>query len=109
MTTSQLSLLAIMAGALAGGGLFLLIAAVRGLPPGPGRTGPGPLERFVKDLFSIRGALAVIVGIVVLVITRWVVAGVGMAMLPYSRRSLSGAAAERRSMSPLEGLATWTE
>jgi Flp pilus assembly protein TadB len=109
VTTSQLSLLAIMAGALAGGGLFLFIAAVRGLPPKPGRTGPGPLERFVKDLFSIRGAVAVIVGIVVLVITRWVVAGVGMAMLAYSWRSLSGAASERRAMARLEGLATWTE
>jgi Flp pilus assembly protein TadB len=109
MTTSQLELLAIMAGALAGGGLFLFIAAVRGLPPKPGRTGPAPLERFVKDLFSIRGAVAVVVGIVVLVITRWVVAGAGMAMLAYSWRSLSGAASERRAMSRLEGLATWTE
>ena len=109
MTTSQLELLAIMAGALAGGGLFLFVAAVRGLPPKPGRAGPGPLERFVKDLFSIRGAVAVIVGIVVLVITRWVVAGLGMAMLAYSWRSLSGAASERRAMSRLEGLATWTE
>jgi Flp pilus assembly protein TadB len=109
MTTSQLELLAIMAGALAGGGLFLFVAAVRGLPPKPGRTGPGPLERFVKDLFSIRGAVAVVVGIVVLAITRWVVAGAGMAMLAYSWRSLSGAASERRAMSRLEGLATWTE
>ncbi len=89
MSTSQLELLAIMAGALAGGGLFLFIAAVRGLPPKPGRAGPGPLERFVKDLFSIRGAVAVIVGIVVLVITRWVVAGVGMAM-PASTRVADG-------------------
>jgi Flp pilus assembly protein TadB len=89
--------------------LFLFIAAVRGMAPKPGRAGPGPLERFVKDLFSIRGAVAVIVGIVVLVITRWVVAGLGMAMLAYSWRSLSGAASERRAMSRLEGLATWTE
>src|ERR1041385_2150800 len=109
MTTSQLSLLAIMAGALAGGGLFLFIAAVRGLPPKPGRTGPGPLERFVKELFSVRGAVAVVVGSVVLVITRWVVAGLGMAALAYSWRSLSGAASERRAMARLEGLATWTE
>ena len=109
MSGSQLELLAIMAGALAGAGLFLFIAAIRGLPPKPGRSGPGLLERFVRDLFSIRGAVAIIVGIAVLGITRWVVAGVGMAMLAYSWRSLSGAASERRSMSRLEGLATWTE
>jgi Flp pilus assembly protein TadB len=109
MSTSQLSLLAIMAGAVAGAGLFLFAAAIRGLPPKPGRTGPGPLERMVKDLFSVRGGVAVIIGIVVLLVTRWVVAGVGMAMLAYSWRSLSGAASERRGMARLEGLATWTE
>src|SRR5689334_928422 len=109
MTTSQLSLLAIMAGAMAGGGLFLFMASCRGLPPKPRRAGPVPLKRFLKDLFCIRGAVAVIVGVFVLVITRWVVAGVGMAMLAYSWQSLSGAASERRSLARLEGLATWTE
>ena len=90
MSTSQLSLLAIMAGAVAGAGLFLFVAAVRGLPPKAGRTGPSPLERMVKDLFSVRGGVAVIIGIVALLVTRWVVAGIGMAMLAYSWRSLSG-------------------
>jgi Flp pilus assembly protein TadB len=109
MTTSQLELLAIMAGALAGAGLFLFAAAVRGLPPKPPRSGPSRLERTVRDLFSVRGAVAVIVGIAVLLVTRWVVAGLGMAMLAYSWRGLSGAGSERRAMSRLEGLATWTE
>ena len=109
MTTSQLSLLAIMAGAVAGAGLFLFVAAVRGLPPKPARTGPSRTERLVKDLFSVRGAVAVIVGIAVLLVTRWVVAGLGMAMLAYSWRGLSGAGSERRAMSRLEGLATWSE
>jgi Flp pilus assembly protein TadB len=109
VNTSQLSLLAIIAGALAGAGLFLFVAAIRGLPVKPARAGPSPLERMVKDVFSIRGAVALIVGIVVLLVTRWVVAGIGMALLTYSWRSLSGAASERRAMSRLEGLATWTE
>jgi Flp pilus assembly protein TadB len=109
MNTNQLSLLAIIAGALAGAGLFLFVAAIRGLPPKPPQAGPGPLERVVKDLFSVRGGVAVIIGIVALLLTRWVVAGIGMALLAYSWRSLSGAASERRSMSRLEGLATWTE
>ncbi len=109
MSSSQLELLAVLAGALAGAGLFLFVAAVRGLSPKPPRSGPSRLERTVKDLFSVRGAIAVIVGIAVLLVTRWVVAGIGMAMLAYSWRGLSGAGSERRAMSRLEGLATWTE
>jgi Flp pilus assembly protein TadB len=109
MNSSQLAVLAIMAGALGGAGLFLFVTALRGLPPKPARTGPSPLERMVKDLFSVRGAVAVIVGMAVLLVTRWVVAGIGMAMLAYSWRGLSGAGSERRAMARLEGLATWTE
>ena len=109
MNTTALPLLAVLAGALTGAGLFLLVAAIRGLPPKPGNRGPGRLERLVKDAFSVRGAIAVIVGILTLLITRWVVAGIGMALLAYSWRSLSGAASERRAMARLEGLATWTE
>ena len=104
------------------------LAAARDHGRGDGRRGPVPVRRgrprpaaqapadrtqpagaLVKDLFSVRGAVAVIVGIAVLLVTRWVVAGIGMAMLAYSWRSLSGAASERRAMSRLEGLATWTE
>src|SRR5205807_4173050 len=65
--------------------------------------------RAIKDMFSIRGGVAVIVGILALLVTRWLVAGIGMALLAYSWRSLSGAASERKAMARLEGLATWTE
>jgi Flp pilus assembly protein TadB len=101
-------LLAILLGALTGGGLFIAIVAIRGLPPSPQR-GPGPLERLVKDAVSVRGAVSLIIGILALLITGWVVAGVGMALLAFSWRSLSGAASERKAMARLEGLATWTE
>ena len=109
VNSSALPLLAVLAGALTGAGLFVFIAAIRGLPPKARSQGPSALERAVKDMFSIRGAIAVIVGILVLLITRWVVAGIGMALLAYSWRSLSGAASERKAMARLEGLATWTE
>ena len=109
MNSSALPLLAVLAGALVGAGLFVLIAAIRGLPPKAKSQGPSALERAVKDMFSIRGAVAVIVGILTLLITRWVVAGIGMALLAYSWRSLIGAASERKAMARLEGLATWTE
>ena len=109
MNSPALPLLAVLSGALAGAGLFVLIAAIRGLPPKAKSQGPSALERAIKDMFSIRGAIAVIVGILTLLITRWVVAGIGMALLAYSWRSLSGAASERKAMARLEGLATWTE
>jgi Flp pilus assembly protein TadB len=108
-SSSALPLLAIMAGALAGGGLFLLIAALRGLPVKPKGQGPGGLERMVKEAFSLRGAIALVAGILVLIATRWVVAGVGVALLAYSWRSLGGAASERKAIARLESLATWTE
>jgi Flp pilus assembly protein TadB len=106
---SALPLLAVLTGGLTGGGLFILVIAVRGLPPKPKNQGPGWLERQLKEAFSVRGGVAVIVGILVLLITGWLVAGVGMALLAYSWPSLSGAASERRAMIRLEGLATWTE
>jgi Flp pilus assembly protein TadB len=104
-----LPMLAIMVGAVTGGGLFLLVVALRGLPPAPKNQGPGRLERQLRQLFSIRGAVALIAGVLVLVATGWVVAGVGVALLAYSWRSLGGAASERKAMARLESLATWTE
>ena len=109
MTSSTLPILAVAAGALAGGGLFLLVVAIRGLPPRVRSSGTDRFSRAIRDAFSIRGSIALIVGILVLLITRWVVAAIGMALLAYSWQSLSGAASERRSISRLEGLATWTE
>jgi Flp pilus assembly protein TadB len=109
VSSSSLPILAVAAGALAGGGLFLLAMAIRGLPPRPKAAGPDRLTRAIKDVVSIRGAIALIVGILVLLITGWVVAAIGMALLTYSWQSLSGAASERRSIARLEGLATWTE
>ena len=101
------TLLAILVGAVAGGGVFLFIVAIRGLPPGP--PGSGRLERLVREAFGVRGAVAVAAGILGLVATRWVVAGIGIAVLAFSWRGLTGAASERRALARLEGLATWTE
>ena len=107
--SGTLPLLAVLLGAAVGGGLFLLVVALRGLPVKPPRSGPGRLERQVRNLFSLRGAIAVIAGIVVLVATGWVVAGVGVALLAYAWPSLGGAASERKTVARLDSLATWTE
>ena len=52
MSSSALPLLAIGAGALAGAGLFVLIAAIRGLPPRAKSQGPSALERAIKENHS---------------------------------------------------------
>ncbi len=101
--------LAILIGGLAGAALFLAVVALYGLPPRRPGSGPGRLDRLRRDVFSPRGAVAVVAGILVLAATRWVVAGVGVALLAYSWRSLSGASSERQAIARLEGLATWTE
>ncbi|MGD0603838.1 MAG: type II secretion system F family protein [Streptosporangiaceae bacterium] len=107
--SGTLPLLAVLLGAAVGGGLFLLVVALRGLPVKPPRSGPGRLERQVRNLFSLRGAIAIIAGMVVLVATGWVVAGVGVALLAYAWPSLGGAASERKTVARLDSLATWTE
>ena len=102
-------LLAILMGALAGGGVFLFVAALRGLPGRSVGQRSSALEQQLRDMFSVRGGVALLFGVLALLVTRWVVAGIGVALLAYSWRSLSGAASERKAMARLEGLATWTE
>jgi Flp pilus assembly protein TadB len=102
-------LLAVMLGAVAGGGLFLLLAALRGGPARPGGSRAGQLDRQLRGLAGPRGALALLAALLVLLLTRWVVGAIGVALLVLAWRTLGGAAAERRSMARLEALATWTE
>ena len=63
----------------------------------------------IRELTSVRGVVAVVAGLVTLVATGWLVAGIGVALLVLSWRGLSGAASERRALARLEALATWTE
>jgi Flp pilus assembly protein TadB len=102
------ALLAVLVGALVGAGLFLLVAAIRGLPPSGPRT-PGRLQRWAHEVGVARGAVAVLAGLLAIVATGWLVAGAGVALLVVSWRGLSGAAGERLALARLEGLATWTE
>ena len=102
-------LLAVLAGALAAGGLVLFVMAVRGLPPGPPGRRSTRLERQLRQMAGTRGAFALLAGALALLATRWIVAGIGMALLVLAWRTLGGAAGERRAMMRLEALATWTE
>ncbi len=102
-------LLAVLAGALAGAGLLLFAAAVRGLRPRPPGRRAGWLERQIRGIAGTRGALALLAGALAVAATRWIVAGIGVALLVLAWRTLGGAAGERRAMARLEALATWTE
>ena len=101
-------LLAVLAGAVGGAGLFLLLVTLRGLPPRPPGE-PGRLRGWAREVGPARLATAVLAGLVVLVATRWLVAGAGAALLVLSWRGMSGVAGERAAMARLEALATWTE
>jgi len=109
VSSSPTQLLAILIGGLTGAALFLAIVALYGLPSRRPGSGPSRLDRLRRDVLSGRGAVAVVIAILILVSTRWVAASVGIGLLAYNWRSLSGAGAERQAVARLEGLATWTE
>jgi Flp pilus assembly protein TadB len=102
-------LLAIVAGAVAGAGLFLLVAALRRRPRRPPGGPAARSRRLWRDLTGPRGALALITSVLVLILSGWVVGAIGMGLLVLTWRTLGGAATERRNMARLEALATWTE
>jgi Flp pilus assembly protein TadB len=108
-SSAPTQLLAILIGGVTGAALFLAIVALYGLPPRRPGSGPSRLDRLRREVLSARGAVAVVTGILVLAATRWVAAGIGVGLLAYNWRSLSGAGAERQAVARLEGLATWTE
>ena len=74
-------LLAAVAGAVLGFGLFLpwwRCAGCRPAPPGAARAG---WSRLARELVGVRGVVAVVAGVVALLATRWLVAGIGVALL----------------------------
>jgi Flp pilus assembly protein TadB len=109
MLSDASQLLALLAGAVAGGGVFLAIIAIRGLPPKPAKSSRR-LDDLRDQVLGIRGLTALAGGVIILLATRWVVAGAGFALLILFWPKLSGGAGgERAAIGRLEGLATWTE
>jgi Flp pilus assembly protein TadB len=103
-------MLAVLTGALVGGGLLLLIVAIRGVPVRPGKPTPRRSREELLRTLSTRTAVAAMIGLAVLVVTRWPVAAVGAGLLVLAWNGIAGGVAEERtSMARLEGLAAWTE
>lgn len=110
MMGDTLTLAAVLTGAMVGGGVLLFVVALRGLPVRPGAAqGKRSREELLRSL-TTRGAIAAIVGALVLIVTRWPVAAAGAVLLTLGWRGLAGGAAEeRKAMARLEALAAWTE
>jgi hypothetical protein len=101
---------AVLSGAVVGGGLLLLVMSLRGFPARPGRPDSRrDTEELLKRL-STRLAVAVLAGMVTLIVTRWVVAALGIGGLVMAWNTIAGGAGEeKQAMARLEGLASWTE
>ena len=94
--------IALLAGAGLGTGLVLGIAAVHGSAETARRRGRAQWQR--------RAAVGLVVGLVVLVATRWVAVAAGVGVLAGAWSQLFGAArSARHGIDRLEALAAWTE
>jgi Flp pilus assembly protein TadB len=105
------TLLALLCGAVVGGSILLLVVAIRGTEP----------KESTPSFFSksssadqrkvlIKLGIAVGIGLIVLVVTRWLVLAVAMgALAGLADRFFGGAGEERRAIERLEALAGWTE
>ena len=99
-----------LAGALVGGGLFLLVGFFMGVDMLPDRPGSsGSLRDSLKGL-SGRLIACLVVGLGVLLLTRWIVLAVAAGLLVIVWPLLfGGAKQEKLAAAKIEALATWAE
>jgi Flp pilus assembly protein TadB len=109
MTLGLDAMYALLAGGVAGGGLLLLVVALRGLPAREAGPDAGRSARLLQ-LLTQRTSVAAIAGVVTLLVTRWPIAAIGAALLALTWQGLLGGSAEERvSIARIEALASWTE
>ena len=102
-------LLALLAGAVAGGGVLLLVAALLGWTPQPA-AGSRFTARLAPADLGRRFVLAIGLGAVALLATGWLVIAIGVGLLGFFATALFGGASHGRSeVLRLEALASWTE
>ncbi|MFE0690377.1 type II secretion system F family protein [Streptomyces sp. JH002] len=109
---SLTALYALVCGVAVGGGIALLVTAIRGVPPKTSEE-RARAERRRTELARFagrRGTIAGAAALLVLLLTRWPIAAIGTALLVFSWSKLFGGAAEERAnMRRVEALAGWTE
>lgn len=102
-------LLPMATGAVVGLGLYVAVLAVVGLPERDPST-PRQFSGVTLGGISRRLVVGITVGLLVLLLTRWVVAAIGVGLLAGLWDQLTGdARAETAGINKLESLATWTE
>jgi tight adherence protein B len=107
---SSLAPLAALAGAGLAGGLLLLVAAVRGLPPRPAPRVRAGMTRETPDRLRLRAALAATAALAVALLTRWPVAVLLAGALGWAWPTLFATKqASRATVERIEAIATWTE
>lgn len=109
---SLATLYALACGVAVGGGLALLIVAIRGLPAKSAdqKQRDGKRAEELARFMSRRGSIAAGAGVLVLLLTRWPVAAIASGVLVFVwDRLFGGAAEERAGMKRVEALAAWTE
>ena len=102
---------AFLSGALIGGGIFLLIGFFIGvdLLPIPAAGASASLREHLKGL-SGRLIISLGTGVVLLIVTRWIVlAGAGIALVLVWPLLFGGAKEEKHVAAKIEALATWAE
>ncbi|NUR10015.1 MAG: type II secretion system protein [Nocardioidaceae bacterium] len=108
MLDLQLVLIVLLGGVVGGGVVLLYVGLVKREPSSvaePGRDIAGLLRRL-----GGRVPLAVVAGLLVLLLTTWIVAAVATgALVMFWDALFGGASAERRSIMRIEALAAWTE
>jgi Flp pilus assembly protein TadB len=105
--------LIMLLGALIGGGLALLVSSLvrqdRGADGIDGRTVSARITRQLRGL-GTRLPIAVLLGVLTLLVTKWPVAGIAAIALTLGWPALMGGArSERHASERLEALAIWTE
>ena len=103
----------VLLGGAVGAGLLLVVVGVRGTVNDPSRP-PSPAARLITALrrpaMARRVAAGVVVGLLVLMVTGWPVAALGLgALMALWPRLFGGSAAEARQIAELEALVVWVE
>lgn len=103
------TLIGLLLGAGLAAGLVITVAGSRGWSIADRFRSEGPTLTLSREM-QLRIAIGVAVGFLVLLYTRWVVAGLGTAAIIIAWPFLFGSGAQgRRDLASLDGLATWTE
>lgn len=101
--------LSVLGGTVLGAGIFVAVVAYVGLPERD-RSRPPLLRRPTLTGSAARLLRGIVVGVGILVVSRWVVAAVGLGLLAaYWDRVAGDARAERLGIARLDALASWTE